>query len=551
MTPQSALEQKDPIAFPVFNEKDLNRVCGFGEQCEFQPGEMIIPAGTRNYDCFFIISGEARVVDISNDEEVEVTIHKAGEFAGDLDLLTGRPGVVDIVALIAVKAVRIKSADIRKFLVRFPDLGDRLMHAFIRRREILQESSFEGIRLYGHKDCSMTLTLQEFFYRNGVPNTWMDIEQPANKSRLQRLEISTKELPLLTYGNKELFRKPTLPQIAAHIGIQRVIKKELYDTIIIGAGPSGLGAAVYSSSEGLSTLVLDQIGPGGQAGSSSKIENYAGFPAGLSGRELALRSYLQALKFGADFIAPCSVKTIRKLKDGNYGVDLCTNETAVGRTVIIATGINYRSLKVPGMDQLRGSGIYYNATQVEAILCEGRPVHVIGAGNSAGQAAMFLSGFASEVNLLIRGESMAKSMSEYLWARIEQNSKIKIRYKSELASVHGNENIRSVEVLNTLTGVHTREETSGVFIFIGGVPCTDFLPQGIELDPHGFVKAGTDLATNFKKENGRFPCPLETSYPGVFVSGDCRAGTTKRVAFAIGDGALAITCVHDFLGTYS
>ncbi|NET40196.1 MAG: FAD-dependent oxidoreductase [Cyanothece sp. SIO1E1] len=365
------------------------------------------------------------------------------------------------------------------------------------------------------------------------------------------MEVSTEDLPLLTYGKHELFRKPSLPQIAAHIGIQREVKKECYDTIIIGAGPSGLGAAVYSSSEGLSTLVLDQIGPGGQAGSSSKIENYAGFPAGLSGRELALRSYLQALKFGADFIAPCTVYTIRRLTDGKYGVDLCTDETAVGRTVIIATGINYRSLKVPGMEQLRGSGVYYNATQVEATLCEDKPVHVIGAGNSAGQAAMFLSSFACEVNLLIRGESMAKSMSEYLWARIEQNSKIKIRYKTELAAIHGEENIQAVEVLNKATGTQEREETSGVFIFIGGTPCTDFLPEDIERDDHGFVKAGTDLATTFEAENGRFPCALDTSYPGVFVSGECRAGTTKRVAFAIGDGALAVTCVHEFLGTYS
>ena len=376
---------------------------------------------------------------------------------------------------------------------------------------------------------------------------------------MEELGVDCSELPLLMYGKTVIFRNPSLADLATHIGIRRECDVKLYDTIIIGSGPSGLGAAVYATSEGLSTLVLDTIGPGGQAGSSSKIENYAGFPAGLSGRELALRSYLQALKFGAEFLAPCSVKGISKIAASSeedydkpvYSIDLCTGEMARAKTVIISTGISYRKLKVDGMERLRGAGVFYNATQVEAVLCSGKTVHIIGAGNSAGQAAMFLSRFADKVNVLVRGDNLEKSMSEYLWSRVEKNPKISLRFRTEMDGIEGDSHIEAIHLKNNQSGEIVKEETGGVFIFIGGTPCTDFLPEDIAVDKHGFVLAGAEVAQSGTWKEDRLPCDLETSYPGVFVSGDCRSGTTKRVAFAIGDGALAVTCVHDYLGTYS
>lgn len=541
----------DEEAFPIFSEEDLEAVRGFGEEIDFAEGDLIIEAGTRHYDCFFILEGEVRVNDVSTDEGAEVVTHKPGQFVGDLDLLTGRPGVVDIVARTAVKTACVRNEKIREFLVKQPAIGDRMMTAFIKRRELLMDTGFEGIRVYGHKDCGMTMRILEFFYRNGVPHTWKDIERQGERDRLTALGIECGELPLLTYGQVELFRKPSLAELATHIGISRTVREDVYDTVIIGSGPSGLGAAVYASSEGLSTLVLDNIGPGGQAGSSSKIENYAGFPVGLTGRELALRSHLQALKFGAEFLAPCSVHGIRKADDGTWLLDLCTETAVRAKTVIISTGISYRSLRVEGMDALRGSGVFYNATRIEAVLCQGKPVHVIGAGNSAGQAAMFLSGYASQVELLIRGTDIEKSMSQYLWSRVRENPKIKIRYRTELLAVEGEGSIEAVRVVDQAAEKETREETAGVFIFIGGVPCTEFLPDGIAKDEKGFVLAGAEVGELESWTEDRLPCALETSLPGIFVSGDCRSGTTKRVAFAIGDGALAVTCVHEHLGTYS
>ncbi|MBE9172504.1 FAD-dependent oxidoreductase [Cyanobium sp. LEGE 06143] len=540
----------DPEAFPVFLGADLASVFEAGEACQFAPGELLIEAGTRHYDCYFVTEGTVQVVDISTGRDVEVMRHVRGHFVGDLDLLTGRPGVVNIVALTAVKAIRIPSDKIRSFLVHYPTIGDRMMTAFLRRRELLDKTSFEGVRVYGHKDCEKTMQIQEFFYRNGVPHTWKNIDILAERQRLDALQISCSELPLLMYGPHEIYRNPTLPELARHIGIQREVRKDLYDTVIIGSGPSGLGAAVYASSEGLSTLVVDTIGPGGQAGSSSKIENYAGFPAGLSGRDLAIRTYLQALKFGTDFIAPVSVLSIRRTENGMYQIDFCTGETACTKTVIISTGISYRKLKLDGIQTLRGSGVFYNATQVEAILCQSMPVHVIGAGNSAGQAAMYLSTFASEVNLLIRGDDIAKSMSDYLCSRVLANPRITVRYKTEMEAVEGAASIEAIHVIDKAAAMRTREETAGVFIFIGGSPCTDFLPAGVARDEKGFIYTGVDVAQLDEWAENRLPCALETSWPGVFASGDCRARTTKRVAFAIGDGALAVTCVHEYLGSY-
>jgi thioredoxin reductase (NADPH) len=301
----------------------------------------------------------------------------------------------------------------------------------------------------------------------------------------------------------------------------------------------------------LQTLVLDRVGPGGQAGASSRIENYTGFPAGLTGHELAMRSYIQALKFGATFSAPCDVSGIKCLPGELHEIEIADGSKVRTKTVIIATGVSYRSLDVHGLRTMRGAGVYFAATQVEATLCDKRPVHIIGAGNSAGQAAMFLSKMNQNVNLVARGDNLKKSMSSYLSERVVANPRIRVRLTTELRGIEGTTELERVHLENTSTGETSVEESCGIFIFIGATPCTAFLGDTLHKDERGFLITGAELVAAGKwTYTDRVPCSLETSCAGIFAAGDCRAFTPKRVAFAVGDGALAVSCVHDFLGTY-
>ena len=540
----------DKIAFPVFDQTDFERAAEFGTRCSFEKGQALFSAGDQPFDCFIIISGEVCIFDVSSDERVCVVQYGAGHFTGDIDLFTGRRAVVSGEAATPVEALRITPDRLRQLFVRQPALGERIWKGMQRRRELLLETSFQGLRVYGPRDDKETLATVELLFRNGVPLQWMDTAEEQNASRLREISPADLRYPVVTYGKTLLFQAPARSELAEHIGLRRRPPAKTFDVVILGAGPSGLGAAVYASSEGLATLVLDALGPGGQAGSSSRIENYAGFPNGLSGRELAQLSYLQSLKFGAEFVAPSHVASLKRTEDGLYEIGTSEGDFVRGKTVIISTGVSYRLLDVAGLDALRGSGVYYNATKIEATLCQDHPVHVIGAGNSAGQAAMFLSQFAKNVTLVVRGTDLRKSMSSYLSDRVVVNDRIKIAYKTQVSAIEGSDRIGAVH-LKDEEGNSRREETLGLFIFIGAKPRTDFVPPEIARDEKGFVLTGAAVAETKTWTEKRLPCALETTWPGVFASGDCRSGTTKRVAFAIGDGALAITCVHEFLGTYS
>ncbi len=554
MIPNSPPPIADPLAdttaFPVLSAAELEQCLEFGVRCSFQPGEALFSAGDQPFDCYLITAGEVCIVDVSTDERHCVLRYGTGHFTGDIDLLTGRPAVVTGEAVTAVDAIRIPPENIREVFVRRPAIGERIWRAMQSRRERLLQTEFQGLRVYGGKDDHGTLETVEFLYRNGVPHRWMDTAEAENTARLQAIDAGPWRFPVVTYGKRLIFQAPGLTELADHIGLRRRLPEKTYDVLVLGSGPSGLGAAVYAASEGLSTLVLDGLGPGGQAGSSSRIENYAGFPNGVSGRELAQLSYLQALKFGAEFAAPCHVAALEKGDSGVYRVRTTEGDTATAKTVIVATGVSYRLLDVEGLDRLQGSGVYYNATAVEALLCKTCPVHVIGAGNSAGQAAMFLSQYARQVTLVVRGGDLRKSMSSYLSERVLVNPLIRIRYHTQAVAIEGTGHIEAVHLRGD-DGSITREETVGLFIFIGARPRTDFLPPELARDDKGFAFTGPDVvAAGFWHET-RPPEPLETSLPGVFASGDCRSGTTKRVAFAIGDGALAVTCVHNLLGTYA
>jgi thioredoxin reductase (NADPH) len=433
-------------------------------------------------------------------------------------------------------------------LVRQPTLGARIWRAFQRKRELLMATDFQGLRVYGAKDDKQTLETVEFLFRNGVPHHWMNIAEEENATRIREIAGNDLHYPVITCGKKLLFQSPGLAQLAEDIGVRHRLPEKTYDVLVLGSGPAGLGAAICAASEGLSTLVLDGLGPGGQAGSSSKIENYAGFPNGVTGRELAQLSYLQALKFGAEFVAPCHVTELKR-DDGLYQVRTSEGDVAMSKTVIIATGVSYRLLDVEGSNDLLASGVYYNATAVEARMCKNWPVHVIGGGNSAGQAAMFLTQYARKVTLVVRGSDLRKSMSSYLCDRVAANPEIEVRYHTQVTAIEGTEHIGAVHLRDD-DGKVAREETTGVFIFIGAKPRTDFLPAELARDDKGFALTGSAVAKLESWKERRRPEALETSLPGVFASGDCRSGSTKRVAFAIGDGALAVSCVHNLLGTY-
>ena len=543
--------EREAIAFPKLEacEIEVAKQCGRVEI--YQPGESLYHAGDQPVDCFIIVTGQVEIIDPSGDEERILLEYGPGNFSGEMAILTQRPSTSSCHAITHCETVRLTAAEMRHLMVKCSSLGEKWIPALLRRRELMEKAGFEGLRVFGERSDRATLYVREFLHRNGVLHHWLDTADPIIAQTAAALGPAPLQYPLVVCSRHIVLQNPTLPELAAHTGILRTIPEGVFDTVIIGAGPSGLGAAVYAASEGLRTLVLDTLGPGGQAGASARIENYAGFPAGVSGHDLALRTYLQGLKFGAIFSAPHVVSAVRRVDHGLHEV---STEEGIGvktKTVIVTSGVTYRMLDVAGLAELRGCGVYYAATQIEAMLCQDLPVHIIGAGNSAGQAAMFLSGFSSKVTLVIRSGDLRKSMSSYLSERVELNPRINIRLHTELRGIEGTVRLEKVHLENTATGQTSIEDSSGVFIFIGATPCTGFLGDAVLKDDKGFVVTGNELTASGKWPlPDRFPLPLETSSPGVFVAGDCRSRTTKRVAFAVGDGALAVTCVHDLLSTY-
>jgi thioredoxin reductase (NADPH) len=543
--------EREITAFPQLENCEIEVAKECGQVCVYEAGESLYRAGDQPVDCFVIVTGNVEIIDPSGDEERVLVKYGAGAFTGEISVLTLRPSMASCRAVTRCETVRLRAAEMRRLLVKCPSLAEKWIPALLRRRLLMERVGFEGLRVFGERSDRATLFLREFLHRNGVLHHWLDTADPATARIAAGLGPPPLQYPLVTCSRHIVLQNPTLPELAAHTGIRREIPEGVFDVVIIGAGPSGLGAAVYAASEGLRTLVLDNMGPGGQAGASARIENYAGFPAGISGHDLALRTYVQALKFGATFSAPHVVSGIECVAHGLHEVRTADGIVVKTKTVIIATGVSYRTLGVAGLSELLGSGVYYAATQIEAMLCQDRPVHIIGAGNSAGQAAMYLSTFTGQVNLVVRGADLHKTMSSYLSERVESNPRIHVRLQTELRVIEGTASLEKVHLENTGTGQVTIEESCGVFIFIGATPCTDFLGEAVLKDDKGFVVTGNDLLTSGRWPLGeRVPQPLETSCPGIFVAGDCRSRTTKRVAFAVGDGALAVTCVHDVLGTY-
>jgi thioredoxin reductase (NADPH) len=535
------------LAFPKLSEDEVNSLALLAQVCSFEDGETIFQAGQRGVPFYVVDSGEIAIVDESRAEPKTLVVHGPREFTGDVSLLTDRPAAVSAYARGACRAYCVSQAELRRVIQEIPDLSDKLLEAFQTRRIMLERSGFVGVRLFGRLGDPDVTVIREFFDKNKVPHTWVDADETEGQAALRSLGVGPDQLPFVACNRGTRSPRPTVTRLAECLGLKRRIRTEPFDLVIVGAGPAGLAAAVYGASEGLATLVLDRFGPGGQAGTSSRIENYMGFPAGLTGADLANRGYLQALKFGAELVAPVEVRSMT-CEDRIHRLVLDDGQVVSGRTVLIATGASYQRLPVAGCERWDGAGIYYSCTSVHARSCRGGRAAVVGGGNSAGQAVMFLAEHTAGSALLLRGADLRKSMSDYLARRIERHPRIEVLRNVEVKAVEGNGAITGLRLRDVRDGTFRDLDCSAVFVFIGARPRTDWLPPSIAVDSKGFILTGADAAKSGRwplKE--REPCTVETTCPGVFAAGDVRSGTTKRVAFAVGDGALAVTCAHRVL----
>jgi thioredoxin reductase (NADPH) len=537
-------------AFPVLDDGQIAQIsrCIKAAPRHCQDGEQLISVGERAMKFFIVKSGAIEILDYSGDEPKTITTHGPGQFTGDVSHLTGMPAVVTAVARGDCEVYEISQEALRQVLNQCPTISDVVLQAFIARRQLLRESpEFTGLRVIGSRYSPDTFRIRDFLARNRVLFTWVDLESDPQVDRLlKEFSITEADTPVVACSHMVLLRNPSNQQLADQVGVHQPLTSTVYDLLVVGAGPAGLGAAVYGASEGLNTAVLESMAPGGQAGSSMRIENYLGFPTGLTGADLTDRATLQANKFGAHLSIPTPA-TRMTFENGYTNVELDGGRAITTKCLLIATGAQYRRLDVEGCQRFEGVGVYYAATPAEGLLCDGASVIVVGGGNSAGQAAVFLSAHARQVLLLIRGDDLNRNMSSYLVRRIGQTANIELRCNTTIQRLAGNSHLQAAEILDNKTKESRTVETPAVFSFIGATPRTDWLPAEIERDAKGFVRTGAALAQSPHWTAARTPFLLETSHPGVFAAGDVRSGSSKRVAAAVGEGAMSVQFVHEYL----
>jgi thioredoxin reductase (NADPH) len=537
------------IAFPVLTSEQISDIakCANVVTRQCRDGETLIATGDRSFKFFIVKSGEIEILDYSGEEPRTVTTHREGQFTGDISNLTGARAAITAIARGDCQVFEISGEALRHVLNQCPGLSDIILQAFVARRQLLRESpDFIGLRVIGSRYSADTFRVRDFLSRNRMLFTWTDLEtDPQVDQLLKEFGVTEADTPVVACAHMLLLRNPSNQRLADEVGIHQALEHSIFDLLVIGAGPAGLAAAVYGASEGLRTAVLDCSAPGGQAGSSMRIENYLGFPTGLTGAELTDRATLQANKFGAHLSIPTAA-THLSFENGYAILDGGGDDFITAKCLLIATGAQYRRLEVEGCEQLEGRGVYYAATPAEALFCKGCTAIVVGGGNSAGQAAVFLAGHASRVLLLIRGDDLNKNMSSYLVKRIEQTGNIELLCKTTIKQMMGNGHLSAVEIVSG-AGQSQTVETPAVFSFIGATPQTDWLPAEIERDAKGFVRTGTAVAQSPHWVVARTPFLLETSRRGVFAAGDVRSGSVKRVASAVGEGAMAVQFVHEYL----
>ena len=543
----SALDARTQI-FPTLSPAQINRIRPLGRVRHVDRGEILFDLGQTNIPFFVVLSGSLEVVQPSIEGERPITIHTARSFTGELTMISGHRIFVRGRVLEPGEVLELSSDALRSLIAKDAELSEIFMRAFILRRLELISRGYGNLILLGSRHSAQTLRLREFLTRNGHPYTYVDLDtDKASQELLDRFNVALDEIPVTICGTGTVLRNPTIQKLADCLGFNaNVDETQLRDLIIVGAGPSGLAAAVYAASEGLDALLIETESPGGQAASSSKIENYLGFPTGLSGQELASRAITQAEKFGAKMMV---ARNVVRLECGRrpYKVVLDDGAQLEARSIVIATGAQYNKPKIPNLARFEGQGVYYGATFMESQLCGDDDVIVVGGGNSAGQAAVYMSQTPRRVHMLVRSGQLSDTMSRYLIQRIEQNPAIEIHYRTEIVALEGDAHLERVTWRNNQTGETTTHPIRHVFIMAGASPRTEWLKGCLALDDKGFILTGRDLDGASDKPAwplARVPQMLETSLPGVFAVGDVRSGNVKRVASAVGEGAIAIHLVH-------
>ena len=538
--------------YPTLTPAQLGRIAAHGRRGRVEAGEVLVQAGEQTARLFVVVAGRIDVVRPSAAGDEVVVAFGPGMFTGEVTMLSGRPGLAQIRAGVAGEVIEVGRDELLALIQSDGELSEILMRAFILRRVELIARGISDVVVLGSAHCQGTLRIRAFLTRNGHPHTMLDLDRHAGvQELLDRFHVSAADVPVVITCGEVVLRNPSNQQIADALGFNDAIDQtQVRDLVIVGAGPSGLAAAVYGASEGLDVLVVESTAPGGQAGSSSRIENYLGFPMGISGQELAGRAYTQAEKFGAQVIIGKGATRLACDRKP-YALELGDGQRLPARSVIIASGAEYRRLPIDNLPQFEGAGVYYAATFMEAQLCAGEEVIVVGAGNSAGQAAVFLAQAARRVHMLIRSGGLADTMSRYLIRRIEEHPAIVRHVQTEIVTLEGNGHLERVGWRDNHSERTETHAIRHVFAMTGAVPSTRWLAGCLALDAKGFIKTGPDLSpedlATARWPLGRAPHLLETSLPGVFAIGDVRARSLKRVASAVGEGSIAIAAVHQVL----
>ena len=539
---------EDPSA-PTLTAEQLSVLERFGRRRRVAAGEILYAEGDATYDFYVMLSGVVEITGAYDGEDVVLATHGPGRFLGELNLLTGQRVYLTARVVEAGEVIAIPVAELRRLIATVPGLSDTILGAFVARRSRLLEGAARSIRVIGSRHLPEALAMREFLSRNRLPHQWLDAETDPEIERLvDEFGLACGDLPVVIAGST-VIRRATPGEVAQHLGLTiESIPQRCFDLVVVGAGPAGLAASVYGASEGLSTLTVESELPGGQAGTSSRIENYLGFPAGISGGDLTALAMTQALKFGAVLSTPCQVLGLDE-QGGHLVVRLSDGTEIGGRAVVAATGAHYRRLGVADLDRFEGNGVFYAATEIEARMVAGQPVAVVGGGNSAGQAALFLAKNRCEVDVLIRGSDLGAKMSRYLADRIEAHPAISVRTGTEVVGLRGDGGLQAITVARGEK--HDELIVSGLFSFIGASPNSGWLSGCAALDTAGFVRTdrtleSADLGPEWAALQ-RDPLPFETSRPGLFAVGDLRSGSMKRVASAVGEGSAAVRSVHEHL----
>ncbi len=537
------------VAFPTLSAKDLAALTARGHPREIDAGDVLFAEGDREFSFFVVLEGSIEIVDNSRATPRTVTVHRPGQFTGDVDVLSGRTVLVTGRASEDGRVLQLSRAELRRAVDELPELGETILKAFLMRRTLLLGGGFEGVKIIGSRFSPDAHRLRDFATRNAVPFTWLDLDTDEQADALLRqLGVPPSATPIVMGRQGRWHRNPSLAEFAHCAGLTPTLEDDhVYDLVVVGAGPAGLAASVYAASEGLDVLTADALAAGGQAGTSSRIENYLGFPTGISGAELTRNALIQAQRFGARITVPCEVRSLG-IDGGERIVTLADRTRLRTRCVLVATGVEYRKLDVPRFADFDGAGIYYAATDMEARLCRGEEIVVVGAGNSAGQAIVYLARHARRIYVVVRGGELEASMSRYLVDRVQGLENVTIHCGAVVTGLEGDGHLAAVQVRVGAEEPATLE-TKALFLFIGADANTAWLRGCVELDRKGFVLTGTGLPPGTVdadrwRSAGRAPFLLETSLPGVFAAGDVRSGSVKRVASAVGEGSMAVSFVH-------